>query len=121
MGSKTAINWRLATRSKSHSRLWIIHLPIPIRRILTFLIPLRMMKGSFPAPRLLARFPALEGLYGPFIQSIRQGNIAAFDKALHELESRLVQLNVWLIIVKAREIVIGRVFKKWRVPLCSPS
>lgn len=81
-------------------------------RILTFLIPLRMMKGSFPAPRLLARFPALEELYDPFIQSIRQGNIAAFDKALLELESRLVQLNIWLIIVKAREIVISRVFKK---------
>jgi hypothetical protein len=71
-----------------------------------------MMKGSFPSASLLARFPALAGLYGPFLKAIRMGDVVAFDKALTDLEGRLVQLNIWLIIVKVREIVISRVFKK---------
>jgi len=85
------------------------------RRILTFLIPLRMMKGSFPSSDLLSRFPALQGLYGRFIQSIKQGSVVEFDKALTDLEMRLVQLNIWLLIVKVREITVSRVFKKWYV------
>ncbi|PVG00514.1 hypothetical protein CPB86DRAFT_871814 [Serendipita vermifera] len=89
-------------------------------RILTFLIPLRMMKGTFPSAALLARFEALEGLYGPFLKAIRTGDVVAFDQALTDLEARLVQLNVWLIIVKVREVVISRVFKKSWVALGKP-
>lgn len=74
-----------------------------------------MMKGSFPTPSVLARFPALEGLYGPFISNIKQGNVVGFDKALVDLEARLVQLNIWLMIVRIREITVSRVFKKWYV------
>ncbi|KAG8755526.1 COP9 signalosome (CSN) subunit [Serendipita sp. 396] len=90
-------------------------------RILTFLIPLRMMKGSFPTVRLLKRFPSLEGLYGRFLKSIREGNIVEFDRALLDLEARLVQLNIWLMIVKVREITVSRVFRKCWLVLNKPS
>ncbi|KIM21018.1 hypothetical protein M408DRAFT_29880 [Serendipita vermifera MAFF 305830] len=90
-------------------------------RILTFLIPLRMMKGSFPAASVLARFPALEDLYGRFISNIKQGNVVGFDQALVDLEARLVQLNIWLMIVKVREIAVSRVFKKCWLALQKPS
>lgn len=78
-----------------------------------------MMKGSFPSTDLLERFPALEGLYGRFITSIKQGNVVEFDQTLTDLEMRLVQLNIWLIIVKVREIAVSRVFKKWCLPFYS--
>jgi hypothetical protein len=74
-----------------------------------------MMKGAFPTEGVLARFPALEGLYSPFISNIKQGNVVGFDQALVDLEARLVQLNIWLMIVKVREIAVSRVFKKWYV------
>lgn len=91
------------------------------RRILTFLLPLRLLKGSFPSQTLLSRFPPLIGLYGPFIDAIQQGNIISFDRALDELESRLVVLGVWLIIVKAREVCLARVFKKCWITLNKPT
>jgi hypothetical protein len=71
-----------------------------------------MMKGSFPSNALLNRFPALHGLYGRFLAAIRQGDVVEFDKALADLEARLVQLNIWLMIVKVREMALSRVFKK---------
>lgn len=71
-----------------------------------------MMKGSFPSDSLLRRFPALHGLYSRFLAAIRQGDVVEFDKALADLEARLVQLNIWLVIVKVREMALSRVFKK---------
>ena len=85
----------------------------PHRRILTWMVPLRLLlKGSRPSPVLLERYPAIDGLYGPFIRAIMQGDIVAFDEALQALESRLVQLNVWIIILRMREIALRGVFKK---------
>jgi len=78
-----------------------------------------MMKGSFPTAGVLARFPALEGLYEPFISNIKKGSVVGFDQALVDLEARLIQLNIWLMIVKVREIAVSRVFKKWCVQLSS--
>ncbi|KAG8831815.1 COP9 signalosome (CSN) subunit [Serendipita sp. 399] len=78
-------------------------------------------KGSFPTPLLLRRFPALESLYDRFLKSIREGNIVEFDKALLDLEGRLVQLNIWLMIVKVREITVSRVFRKCWLVLNKPS
>ena len=83
------------------------------RRILTWLVPLRLLlKGSRPSPVLLERYPAIDRLYGPFIRAIMQGDVVAFDEALQALEGRLVQLNVWIIVLRMREIAVRGVFKK---------
>lgn len=92
------------------------------RRILTWVVPLRLLlKGSWPSPVLLERYPAIDGLYGPFIRAIKQGDIVAFDEALQALESRLVQLNVWIIILRMREIALRGVFRKVYVHRLSAS
>lgn len=41
-----------------------------------------------------------------------QGDIVAYDEALQALETRLVQLNVWIIILRMREIALRGVFRK---------
>lgn len=83
------------------------------RRTLTWLVPIRLLvKGSRPSPLLLERYPAIDRLYGPFIRAIMQGDIVAFDEALQILEGRLVQLNVWIIVLRMREIALRGVFKK---------
>ena len=83
------------------------------RRILTWLVPLRLLlKGSRPSPVLLERYPSIDRLYGPFIRAIMQGDIVAYDEALQALETRLVQLNVWIIILRMREIALRGVFRK---------
>lgn len=82
------------------------------RRILTFLIPLRILRGHLPSRDLMQRFPVLDELYAPFISAIRTGDIAAYDVALSKWESRLVELNLWLTLERARELCIRGLFRR---------
>ncbi|KAH9060931.1 hypothetical protein EDB87DRAFT_1683052 [Lactarius vividus] len=81
-------------------------------RILTYLIPLRILRGHLPTTDLLKRFPVLDELYTPFISAIRKGDIHGFDTALDKNERRLVDLNIWLTLEKAREICIRGLFRR---------
>jgi len=81
-------------------------------RILTYLLPLRILKGHLPSDELMQRFPVLHEIYSPFISAIRHGDIAAFDRALEERERRLVDLNLWLTLEKAREICMRGLFRR---------
>ncbi|KAI0314461.1 hypothetical protein OF83DRAFT_1063803 [Amylostereum chailletii] len=81
-------------------------------RILTYLIPLRILRGHLPSRDLLDQFSALDELYTPFINAIRKGDIKAFDTALDRWERRLVDLNLWLTLEKARELCIRGLFRR---------
>ncbi|KAI0271969.1 hypothetical protein BGY98DRAFT_1004457 [Russula aff. rugulosa BPL654] len=81
-------------------------------RILTYLIPLRILRGHLPSTELLSRFPVLDELYAPFISAIRKGDIQGFDAALDKFERRLIDLNIWLTLEKAREICIRGLFRR---------
>ncbi|KIK73908.1 hypothetical protein PAXRUDRAFT_836126, partial [Paxillus rubicundulus Ve08.2h10] len=81
-------------------------------RILTCLIPLRILRGHLPSKVVMERFPALDELFSPFIAAIRTGDIATYDAALDRWECRLVELNVWITIEKARELCIRGLFRR---------
>jgi len=81
-------------------------------RILAYLIPLRILRGHLPSKELLNRFPVLDDLYSPFIVAIRAGNIKAYDSALMKFERRLVELNLWLTLERARELCIRGLFRR---------
>ncbi|OSD04553.1 hypothetical protein PYCCODRAFT_1443820 [Trametes coccinea BRFM310] len=81
-------------------------------RVLTYLIPLRMFRGHLPSRELLQRFPVLDDLYTPFIKAIRTGDIKSYDEALDRFEKRLVDLNLYLTIEKARELCIRGLFRR---------
>lgn len=82
------------------------------RRILTYLLPLRILKGHLPSLELMQRFPVLQHLYAPFISAIRSGDVAAYDRALETREGRLLELNLWLTIEKAREMCLRGLFRR---------
>ncbi|TFK71997.1 hypothetical protein BDN72DRAFT_836762 [Pluteus cervinus] len=82
------------------------------QRILTYLLPLRILRGHLPADELLQRFPVLKELYQPFISAIRRGDLPAYDRALELSERKLVELNVWLTLEKARELCLRGLFRK---------
>ncbi|PPQ70706.1 hypothetical protein CVT26_014630 [Gymnopilus dilepis] len=81
-------------------------------RILAYLIPLRILKGHLPTPELMQRFPVLDELFSPFISAIKRGDVGAYDEALEKWESRLLELNLWLSLEKAREICIRSLFRR---------
>ena len=65
-----------------------------------------------PTPALLKAYPALENLYSEFLFAIRKGDIEAYDKALLRLERPLIDLNLYLMLEKARELCIRGLFRR---------
>ena len=106
---------RIRTKCKSASHFTRFHFltsRFPTRRVLTYLIPLRILRGHLPSSELLDRFPALDDLFAPFIKAVRTGDIRAYDAALDRCERRLVDLNLYLTLEKARELCIRGLFRK---------
>jgi hypothetical protein len=74
----------------------------------------------------MQRFPVLDEIYASFISAIRAGDISAYDAALEKWERRLVELNLWLTLEKARELCLRGLFRRVYVPplfflsQCSP-
>lgn len=60
----------------------------------------------------MSRFPVLRDLYAPFISAIRVGDIATYDRALETKESKLLDLNLWLTLEKARELCLRGLFRR---------
>ena len=54
----------------------------------------------------------LDELYEPFITAIHNGDIPAYDEALSKWERRLVELNLFLTVQKAREICMRTLFRR---------
>ncbi|KAJ2934532.1 hypothetical protein H1R20_g2551, partial [Candolleomyces eurysporus] len=48
----------------------------------------------------------------PFIRAIRAGDLQAYDRALETGEHRLLELNLWLTLEKARELCLRGLFRK---------
>jgi hypothetical protein len=79
---------------------------------LTYLIPLRILRGHLPSQELLDRFPVLGEIYSPFVKAVRTGDLRAFDAALERWEGRLLELNIWLALEKARELCVRGLFRR---------
>ena len=71
-----------------------------------------MFRGHLPSRELLQRFPVLDDLYTPFITAIRTGDIRSYDASLDRFERRLVDLNLYLTLEKARELCIRGLFRR---------
>lgn len=71
-----------------------------------------MFRGHLPSRELLDRFPVLDNLYSPFVAAIRTGDIQSYDASLERSERRLVDLNLWLTLEKARELCIRGLFRR---------
>lgn len=117
--------------AKATSELeWALaHCPASAHRnlelILTYLIPLHLLRGSLPRPALLARFPRLRETYEPFVDAIKTGSVQSYDEALERAQPRLVSMHTYLAVERAREICLRTLFRRaWvatdrnsRVPL----
>lgn len=79
---------------------------------MTYLIPLRMFRGHLPSRELMRRFPVLDDLYTPFLNALRTGDIRTYDASLDRFERRLVDLNLYLTLEKARELCVRGLFRR---------
>ena len=103
---------RSMSKSYHHYFYYLFINKLCFRRILAYLIPLRILKGHLPSNELLRRFPVLDEIFSPFIAAIRIGDVQGYDEALERWEPRLLQLNLWLSLEKARELCLRGLFRR---------
>ena len=82
-------------------------------QILTYLIPAHMLTNQqLPSHTLLSQSPALQTLFEPLCKAIKQGNLAAFDKALADAEVELVNKRIYLTLERSRDLCMRSLFRK---------
>ncbi|SAM83329.1 related to CSN12-COP9 signalosome (CSN) subunit [Ustilago bromivora] len=86
--------------------------------ILTYLIPIKLVKGSLPYPALLdtKRQPYIArklAAYTPFISALRQGDVKSFDLALKDpiIERWLVNKGTFIAMERARDVTLRTLLK----------
>lgn len=82
-------------------------------QILTYLIPAHILTNQqLPSRALLSQLPNLERLFLPICSAIKQGNFAAFDRALSDAELDLVHGRIYLTLERSRDICMRNLFRK---------
>lgn len=87
------------------------------RRILLYLIPVRLLHGQRPNAQLLAPFPRLEALYAHVLEACRRGDVRTLDQTLSDAayERPFVRLGVFLALERVRAVCITRLLRRvWR-------
>lgn len=81
-------------------------------RILVPLIPIMMMDGVMPQPRLLQKYPQVGSLYGDICQAVRTGNIGKFDRLLQQKEQELIRMGTFLAMEHVRKIAVRQLLRR---------
>ncbi|SNX85963.1 probable Protein CSN12 homolog [Melanopsichium pennsylvanicum] len=83
--------------------------------ILTYLIPVKLLKGSLPCSDLQdsKMFRQNLSIYTPFIRALKNGDVKSFDQALSstQIESTLVKRGTYVAIERARDAVLRTLLK----------
>lgn len=88
----------------------LIHLHC--RLILQILLPVKLMRGILPTASLFQKFPRARQIYSQLANSIKMGDVKAFNVALTNSESRLIRQGTYFAIEKAESIAIRQLFRK---------
>lgn len=92
--------WKHCHRGKARNK----------RMILQFLVPVKLLLGVMPSPKLLTDY-ALEEYTG-LTDAIRDGNLHLFTEYLAQYQDKFIQQGVYLLIEKLRLLVLRNLFKK---------
>ncbi|KXS10482.1 hypothetical protein M427DRAFT_159118 [Gonapodya prolifera JEL478] len=80
--------------------------------ILTYLIPLRMLRGKLPTSALFKKYPTVKPLYEDITVALRKGDVKTFDRLMEEKEEILVQRQVFLVVEKLRALCLRNLLKR---------
>ncbi|SPO32611.1 probable Protein CSN12 homolog [Ustilago trichophora] len=92
--------------------------------ILTYLIPVKLLKGFLPHPALLTAIGGGKLIaYTPFITALRQGDVKSFDTLLTQsnIESWLVKKGTFIAMERVREATLRTLLKRIWLSLPSQS
>lgn len=83
------------------------------RRILTYLIPCRLLTSHvLPTKTLLQPYPRLQELFLPLAECIKRGDLRNFDLALQRGEDEFVRKRIYLTLERGRDIALRNLLRK---------
>lgn len=80
------------------------------KRILIYLIPVKMLLGFLPKPSLLKRYNLDE--FQDVVSGVRQGNVRAVSEALVKHERFFIGAGIYLILEKLKTVAYRNLFRK---------
>ena len=76
-----------------------------------FLVPVRLLRGALPSPRLLDAC-GLADAYGPLVAAVRAGDVGGLDALLASRQWDHVRAGTYLLLEKLRPAAARRLLKK---------
>ncbi|GIL81754.1 hypothetical protein Vretimale_1374 [Volvox reticuliferus] len=84
--------------------------PNNIRRVLRYLIPVKMLLGILPSEGLLRQYGLLE--YEPIRRAVKEGNLGLLLSSLESNQVRFIQSGTFLLLERLQLVVVRRLFRK---------
>lgn len=85
------------------------------RRILQFLVPVKLLHSRFPQDRLLDKYALTE--FRALIHAIKNGDLEKFNANLQQNQRFFIQKGIYLILEKLKIFVYRNLFRKVYVPM----
>ena len=80
------------------------------RRILQFLVPVKLLHSRFPHDRLLEKYQLPE--FRALIHAIKNGDLEKFNENLQQNQRFFIQKGIYLILEKLKIFVYRNLFRK---------
>ena len=80
------------------------------RRILQFLVPVKLLHSRFPHDRLLEKYRLPE--FRALIHAIKNGDLESFNENLQQNQRFFIQKGIYLILEKLKIFVYRNLFRK---------
>lgn len=80
------------------------------RKILRYLVPVKLYRGRFPTPQLLQKYGLDEFL--PLLEGLRKGDLRAFQDGLVKYQDRFIRQGTYLLLEKCKTVCYRNLFKR---------
>jgi hypothetical protein len=80
------------------------------KRILNYLIPVKLLRGKIPSAALLGKYGLQE--YIPFVTAIKNGDLRTFNDTLKRNQDEFIRRGTYLLLEKCKTICHQNLFKR---------
>jgi len=83
------------------------------KRILNYLLPVKLLRGRFPTIRLLQKYSL--HMFAPLVSGIRKGDLRTFNDALHKHQDLFIRRGTYLLLEKCKKLCYRNLFKRLHI------
>jgi hypothetical protein len=80
------------------------------KKILNYLIPVKLMRGRLPSVNLLKKYSMVE--YIPLVTAIRRGDLRTFHRTMQDNQDKFIRRGTYLLLEKCKSLCHRNLFKR---------